>query len=46
MDAEKFLKVSQCDTFKNFSGFYNSAKRCSVRYNHEAAIKYSTQSSV
>jgi len=26
---EKFLKVPQSGTFKNFSGFYGSAKRCS-----------------
>jgi hypothetical protein len=25
---EKFLKVPRSGTFKNFSGFYNSAKRC------------------
>jgi len=26
--TEKFLKVPLRGTFKNFSGFYNSAKRC------------------
>jgi hypothetical protein len=25
---EKFLKVLRSGTFKNFSGFYSSAKRC------------------
>jgi len=27
---EKFLKVPLCGTFKNFSGFYDSAKRCTT----------------
>jgi hypothetical protein len=27
--TEKFLKVARSTTFKNFSGFYISAKRCS-----------------
>jgi hypothetical protein len=29
--AEKSLKVPLRGTFKDFSGFYNSVKRCSIR---------------
>jgi len=29
--TENFLKVPLRDTFKKFSGFYNSAKRCNVK---------------
>jgi hypothetical protein len=29
-DPEKFLKVPLRGTFKNFSGFYKSARRCKV----------------